>query len=301
MSKKQWFKTFIIVILVVLTSACSKKLLPPEIETVSDTGSMSDTGAGDAGGMEDTGSGSEGAASGSGALGGSDEPFAQEPQLERGGDTGPSSIFSESDVDASGNAIGGTGTGGLDSAGGDLSGSGSRGFGSGGNYEIPGDGYYGHYASDKTGGFEKNAEDIPTGSDHVASVGGDTGSGNNGGVGNGGDLPISDRRDFGSGSGVKEPGDGYYGHGVGTPLTPLTPPGSSSSNGDHHANAGDTGTGGVRGNQDSGLGAQIREGIQEARLLPFKSTADLKDVYFQFDKYGIDSGSLNVLRQNAAI
>ncbi len=266
MSKKQWFKTFIIVISVVLTSACSKKLLPPEIEMASGAGSMSESGLSDSSDESDASDSS---------LGGSDGSFAADPQIEKGG-SGQPSIFTESNVDSGGKALSGDFDGTFDSAGGNLSGPASRNFGSDGSFKQPGDGYYGHYAADgSTSGFEKNATDL-------------SGAGNADGFGNGGDLPLSDRRDFGSGAGLEEPGDGYYGKysADGTPLSPSAS-GSAASGGHHDATTG------------ANLGAQVQEGIQEARLLPFKSTASLGDVYFGYDKYNIDGNFMNVLQQNA--
>ena len=40
-------------------------------------------------------------------------------------------------------------------------------------------------------------------------------------------------------------------------------------------------------------------GIQEARLNKFHATGDLKDIYFNFDKYGLDSNSKKILEENA--
>jgi peptidoglycan-associated lipoprotein len=266
MSKKQWFKTFIIVISVVLTSACSKKLLPPEIEMASGTGSMSESSLAE--GTDDS------AGSVSGGSADSDDSFAAEPKLEKGRGSQPS-IFTESAVDANGNAVPGKGFDGTyDSAGGNLSGPDSRTFGTGGDIAQPGDGYYGHYAADgtNTNGFAAKAQDMTAGS---------------GGLGNGGDLPLSDRRDFGSASGENVP-DGYTGsfRADGTPMSPSTTDGFAS--GESHA-----------GSTGSHSGAQVQEGIQEARLLPFKSTANLGDVFFEFDKYGVEGSSMNVLQQNA--
>jgi len=257
----------------VLTSACSKKLLPPEIEMASGTGSMSESSLAE--GSDDN------AGSLSGGSADSDDAFAAEPKMETG-KSGQPSIFSESAVDAQGNAVPGTGFGGTyDSAGGNLSGPGSRTFGSGGDITQPGDGYYGHYAADgaNTKGFSAKAEDM-------------TGAGSDG-LGHGGDMPLSDKRDFGSASGENVP-DGYTGsfRADGTPMSPSTTDGFA--NGESHA------SGAVAGSHSgSGLGAQVQEGIEEARLLPFKSTTSLGDVFFEFDKYGIEGSSLNVLQQNA--
>ena len=40
-------------------------------------------------------------------------------------------------------------------------------------------------------------------------------------------------------------------------------------------------------------------GVDEARLFSYRSTAELKDVHFQFDRYDLDESSKNVLRENA--
>jgi len=256
----------------VLTSACSKKLLPPEIEMASGAGSMSESSL------------AEGADDNAGSLSGgsadADDSFAAEPKVEMGKGSQPS-IFTESAVDANGNAIPGQGFNGTyDSAGGNLSGPGSRTFGNGGDITSPGDGYYGHYAADgtNTNGFAAKAEDMTAGS----------------GLGHGGNIPLSNERDFGSASGQNVP-DGYTGSfsADGTPMSPSTSDGFAGAESSHAAAAA---AGATSGSQS---GAQVQEGLQEARLLPFKSTANLGDVFFEFDKYGIEGSSMNVLQQNA--
>jgi len=52
---------------------------------------------------------------------------------------------------------------------------------------------------------------------------------------------------------------------------------------------------------DGGSGAAAtQEGIQEARLLPFRSSSDLSDIHFAFDRYDLDDQSRSVLSQNAS-
>lgn len=90
----------------------------------------------------------------------------------------------------------------------------------------------------------------------------------------------------------------------GVPSGPPIITGSNGSNGD--SGFGSTGSSGGSGSDSASSGGSgngmggADEGIQEARLLPFSSSDDLKDVHFQFDKYDLDSRSEEVLRQNAA-
>ena len=90
----------------------------------------------------------------------------------------------------------------------------------------------------------------------------------------------------------------------GVPSGPPIITGSDGINGD--SGSGSTGSNGGSdsgfagsGGSGNGMGG-ADEGIQEARLLPFSASDDLKDVHFQFDKYDLDSRSEEVLRQNAA-
>ena len=56
---------------------------------------------------------------------------------------------------------------------------------------------------------------------------------------------------------------------------------------------------GSNGNAGSGNGLLADQGNQQARLFSFRSTSELKDIHFQFDKYDLDESSKGILVQNA--
>jgi peptidoglycan-associated lipoprotein len=202
-------------------SACSKKLMPPEIEASS--GGSSFSSGGDAGdGSFASGDVGDGGAvagdSGTGESGVPGEGFNIQEQNESGG----GGFFVEENVGESGSGAGGGAP--------DMSASGDRDFGSTGKFD-PG--------TDSTNSFA-----FP-------------------GVGEGGGA--------GSGSGS---GDGFHG-------------------GDGGRFAGDGGAGG--GAAGSGSGGRF----EEARLMDFQESSDLKDIHFAFDKYDLDDNSKQILRANA--
>ncbi len=59
-------------------------------------------------------------------------------------------------------------------------------------------------------------------------------------------------------------------------------------------------SGGSDSGMASGNGSGSDGGIQESRLKSFETTADLKDIHFEFDQFDLDSNSKSVLDQNAA-
>ncbi len=54
------------------------------------------------------------------------------------------------------------------------------------------------------------------------------------------------------------------------------------------------------GRWDPDSSGSTSSGMQESRLRSFSASSDLKDIYFKFDKYGLDSESEAILRENAA-
>jgi len=96
-----------------------------------------------------------------------------------------------------------------------------------------------------------------------------------------GDLSGSGGRDFGAGSGML--GSGASGSYEAEPFSGVS--GSSGGFGSGSGTGGDNGTGGG-------------SGIDEARLGNFKSTSELKDIHFQFDRYDLDGQSRSILRGN---
>ena len=67
--------------------------------------------------------------------------------------------------------------------------------------------------------------------------------------------------------------------------------------------AGDSGTGTTSqpdsSNFAKGVPDQVKQSDDEARLFSYRSTAELKDVHFEFDRFDLDERSKNVLSENA--
>ncbi|QPJ63952.1 MAG: peptidoglycan-associated lipoprotein Pal [Candidatus Nitrohelix vancouverensis] len=122
----------------------------------------------------------------------------------------------------------------------------------------------------------------------------------------GGSFSSGGGADFGGDGGdMTMPGDGYAGRfsangGSSNGFAENAPGGNGSGNrqfkepGDGYSGSFD-GNGGKNGMTSSQMG----EAIQEARLLPFKSTSNLGDVFFSYDKFDLDGKTKSVLDQNA--
>lgn len=55
---------------------------------------------------------------------------------------------------------------------------------------------------------------------------------------------------------------------------------------------------GAEGFPSPGLSAE-EKAMQDARMLPFRATTDLKDIHFKYDKYDLDDDSKKSLQKNA--
>jgi peptidoglycan-associated lipoprotein len=118
MKNLNWKAVITAVFCVFLTSACSKKLMPPEIETSAGTSEETEFTASSSGSTDNSFAGSGGP--------GDSGFFSEEPVLERGASSGSSD---SGNFGGSGSSSSGTGPGG-------LGGSGDDGFGSSGQSNI---------------------------------------------------------------------------------------------------------------------------------------------------------------------
>jgi peptidoglycan-associated lipoprotein len=169
---------------VFLTTACSKKLMPPEIETSADVSEETEVASSSVAPSENSFAGSGGPAD-SGF-------FSEEPILERGSSSDSSSVASSD----TGSSSGSTGLASGNSGPGGLGGSGDNGFGSSGQANI---------GNGSSGSFSAN----PFASNDSGNVFGDgsrSGSGSGSGTGSGSDMGMNSGSSgsMGMGSGIQE-------------------------------------------------------------------------------------------------
>ena len=75
---------------------------------------------------------------------------------------------------------------------------------------------------------------------------------------------------------------------------------ATDNNTNEFAGSGGNGSGGKWGvSPDGGNGSDVPDN-QIARMKNFQETSNLKDIHFNFDQYGLDSNSKEVLKQNAS-
>ena len=75
---------------------------------------------------------------------------------------------------------------------------------------------------------------------------------------------------------------------------------ATDNNTNEFAGSGGNGSGGKWGvSPDGGNGSDVPDN-QIARMKKFQETSNLKDIHFNFDQYGLDSNSKEVLQQNAS-
>jgi peptidoglycan-associated lipoprotein len=151
MKNLNWKAVITAVFCVFLTSACSKKLMPPEIETSAGTSEETEFTASSSGSTDNSFGGSGGP--------GDSGFFSEEPILERGSSSGSSDSGSSS---GSNSSLSGTGPGG-------LGGSGDNGFGSSGQANI---------GNGSSGSFNAN----PFAANEGSGSGGSGGSGMDSGI-----------------------------------------------------------------------------------------------------------------------
>ena len=131
----------------------------------------------------------------------------------------------------------------------------------------------------------------PEGLDGTASVGSPMSS----------QFKDSDSGSAGSGFNIREQGEDGSGSGffaeenVGESARSggFSPGGSGGSDGSA------LGGGRFQSDAEPFLGGSGSDGMDEARRQDFKSTDNLKDIYFRFDQYDLDDQSRDTLRQNA--
>jgi peptidoglycan-associated lipoprotein len=280
-------KIFVLIICVIglgLTSACSKSLLPPEVQT---EGSMVESEM--AAGMAESEAASDSSEAESGGIGADPQPdagFFQEESL------------SEMDT-SSGQAVVGKSIGERLE---DLVSS-SRDFGSV-EQGMPGDGATGSFSAEPFGSSEGGSGMAGSGMAGNGMPGsGMAGSGmaGNGMPGNG--MPGSGMAGNGmAGNGM--PGSGMAGSGMAGNGMPGSGMPGDGATGSFSAEpfSGSGGGSGMAGNGMAGNGMAgngMSSGDQEARRLPYRSSDSLKDIHFAFDRYELDDQSRAVLRENA--
>ena len=110
-------------------------------------------------------------------------------------------------------------------------------------------------------------------------------------------LKDSDSGSAGSGFNIREQGDGS-----GSGFFAEENVGESARSGGFSPGGSDgsaLGGGGFQSDAEPFLGGSGSGGMDEARRQDFKSTDNLKDIYFRFDQYDLDDQSRDTLRQNA--
>ena len=115
-----------------------------------------------------------------------------------------------------------------------------------------------------------------------------------------GDSRSGGRGDAGRGFGInEESGSGFLSEenvGESARSGGFSPGGSDGSDG---SDGSALGGGRFQSDAEPFLGGSGSGGMDEARRQDFKSTGNLKDIYFRFDQYDLDDQSRDTLRQNA--
>ena len=136
----------------------------------------------------------------------------------------------------------------------------------------------------------------PEGLDGTASVGSQMSQSGDSRSGGG-------RGDAGRGFGInEESGSGFLSEenvGESARSGGFSPGGFGGSDGSDGSDGSALGGGRFQSDAEPFLGGSGSGGMDEARRQDFKSTGNLKDIYFRFDQYDLDDQSRDTLRQNA--